>query len=258
MSAAVNALMQGPAMSPSSDPTHLLSSSLDREWAALRRRPDVRATVTSWNLTSPPIGDLDALLAATGYRVAATDAHNEVLRRLLDRARHDDLAARIVLQRILPGLLAAVRRRGLRHGSEGLLEELVGWAWISIRLAHVAAGSRHVAATLVNDATHRAFVAPRRRRSSREIAVDPGSFVDEPDTTDPTPLEELAALIAEARRRGLPGEDLALVRDLVRAESTAVVAAARQVTPRTVRNHRDRAVYSIRRLTDVDPEPVAA
>jgi hypothetical protein len=44
----------------------------------------------------------------------------------------------------------------------------------------------------------------------------------------------------------------------VRAESTAVVAAARQVTPRTVRNHRDRAVYSIRRLTDVDPEPVAA
>ena len=48
-------------------------------------------------------------------------------------------------------------------------------------------------------------------------------------------------------------EDLALVQDLMRAESTSIVAAGRHVTPRTVRNHRKRAVHSIRRLTGVDP-----
>ena len=232
----------------------LLSCRLDREWAALRRRPDVLRAVARWGVSAAPCEDLDALLASTGHRAAAATAgHNELLRRILDRARDDDLAARIVLQRILPGLLAVVRRRGVTHGSAGLLEELIGSAWISIRVAHVAPGSRHVAATLVSDATHRAFVAPRRRRSAREIAVDPVAFGEEPDTTEPTPLEELAGLVAEARRRGLAGEDLALVQDLMRAESTSIVAAGRHVTPRTVRNHRKRAVHSIRRLTGVDP-----
>ncbi len=235
------------------DPAQQLSARLDREWAALRRRPDVLAAVVAWRVTPRPPGDLDDVLAATGYRRAATPADNAVLRRLLDRARDDDLAGRIVLQRILPGLLAAVRRRGYGRGSAGLLEELVGSAWISIRVARVAPGSRHVAATLVSDATHRAFVAPRRRRSAQEVITDPTAFVEEPDTAEPTSLEELAGLVAEARRHGLPGEDLTIVRELMRAESTTTVAAVRNVTARTVRNHRDRAVYSIRRLTEPDP-----
>lgn len=127
-------------------------------------------------------------------------------------------------------------------------------AWVAIRRTHVAADSEHVAATLISDATHRAFVAPRRRRSAREMTIDPGAFADEPDHTVTTPLEELAALVREARERGLPSEDLELVRALMRVESTAAVAAARSVTARTVRNHRDRAVYRIRRRTEVDPE----
>jgi hypothetical protein len=217
------------------------------------------ATVAGWQLTDGRGGDLDELLLATGYRHAARPDGNEVLRRLLDRARAGDgsggrdLAGRIVLQRILPGLLAVVRRRGYGRGTAGLFEELIGTAWISIRVAHVAPDSRHVAATLISDATHRAFVAPRRRRSAREVVTDPIAFVEEAATEELTPLEELAALVAEARGRGLPSEDLTTVRDLMRTESTALVAAARAVTARTVRNHRDRAVYSIRRLTEPDP-----
>lgn len=229
--------------------TDQLSALLDHDWAALRRRPAVLARARAWGLTERPIGDLDDLLAATGYRCAPTPERNAVLRALLDVARTDDLAARIVLQRILPGLLAVVRRRArFHHGSGGLLEELVGAAWITIRVAYVAPGSRHVAATLVSDARHRAFVAPARKRSAGEVARDPSAFVESPGHDEPSALEELAELVREARRRGLPAEDVELVRDLVRAESTAAVAAARSVTPRTVRNHRARAVYGIRRL----------
>jgi hypothetical protein len=230
-----------------------LSVQLDREWAALRRRRSVLDSVRGWNLIDGPLADLDEVLAATGHRRTGTPAHNAALRRLLDRARTDDLAARIVLQRILPGLLAQVRRRAIRHGTSGLFEELVGSAWTSIRVAFVAPESRHVAAILVNDAAHRAFVAPARRRSSCEFAVDPGTFADRSGGVDVTPVEELAGLVREARERGLASEDLALVRDLMRTESPSALAAERKVTARTIRNHRARAVYSIRRLTDVDP-----
>jgi len=237
-----------------------LSERLDGDWSRLRRQPSALSAVRRWRLATAPVTDLDDLLVATGYRRrTATAAENELLHGLLDRARTDDLAARIVLQRMLPGLLADVRRRG-HHGAgcRGLFEELLANAWITIRVSHVAERSEHVAATLVRDACHRTFVAPGRRRSAGEVAVDPGSFVDEPDDTQVTPLEELAAVVGEARHRGLDPADVQLIRDLMRVESPTRLAAQREVTPRTVRNHRDRAVYSIRRLTDPAPfEPAA-
>jgi hypothetical protein len=211
------------------------------------------ARAGAWALTPGPVSDLDALLAAAGYRQPATRAHNDVLRQLVERARTDDLAARIVLQRILPGLLAVVRHRCVTRRTDGLFEELVGAAWIVIRLGRVTPTSQHVAATLISAAAHRAFVAPARRRSTTEVMTDPGTFSEQADGHEVSAFEELAALVREARERGLPPEDLDLVRELVRTGSTTAVAAARHVTPRTVRNHRDRAVYGIRRRTQVDP-----
>ena len=45
---------------------------------------------------------------------------------------------------------------------------------------------------------------------------------------------------------GLPTEDIELVRHLVRVGSPSVVAAECKVTPRTVRNRRDRATARLR------------
>ena len=53
-------------------------------------------------------------------------------------------------------------------------------------------------------------------------------------------------LLAEARAAGVPTADLDLVRDLGGRRLTRPVAATRQVTPRTVRNHRDRAAARLR------------
>lgn len=231
-----------------------LSCDLDREWQRLRRRPSTLARANAWGLVPVPVTDLQQLLVAVGYRAAGVTApdpvgQNERLYRLLQRARSDDLAARIVLQRMVPGLVVDLARRADRdRHAENRFEELIGSAWISIRLARVAPGATCVAGRLMDDAWYRAFKAPRRRRSAQELVVDPGTFQQMPDEADPTPFEELAAIVGEARRRGLDADDLRLIQALVGAESARDLAAERRVTPRTVRNHRNRVVHSLRRL----------
>lgn len=223
---------------------HVLSAGLDEEWLRLRRRPSAVARARTWQITELPFADLDQLLAHTGYRVAPTRVRNDTLTALVAAARHDDLAARIVLQRILPGLLAVIRRR--RRSDDGSFEELIGAAWMSIRACHTERQPHQVAANLVRDAAHRAFVAPHRRLSASEIVVDPHTLEETPYDPLVSACEELANLLAEARAAGLPNEDLDFVRDLVVVGSPSRLATQRQITPRTVRNHRDRATARLR------------
>jgi hypothetical protein len=227
-------------------PSAHLSERLDREWRALSRRPDAVARARSWRVTELPFADLDELLVVLGYRAVHTPAHNERLVRVVEIGRRDDLAARVVLQRVLPGLLALVRHRRWAH--EGSFEELVGAAWLSIRACRTDGCPEQVAANVVRDAAYRAFTAPARRRSATEIAVDPHTLEETPDVPRIGPCEELATLLADARGLGVAADDLALMRDLVVVGSPGRVAALREVTPRTVRNHRDRITARLRRV----------
>ena len=108
----------------------------------------------SWPVRSR---DLDDVLAACGFGVAHTASRNEALARLVTIARQDDLAARVVVQRLLPGLLGIARRR--RAFEREAFDELLGAAWLTIRQARTA-GREHLAAGLVRDAAYRAFTAP--------------------------------------------------------------------------------------------------
>ena len=171
-----------------------------------------------------------------------------MLLRLVEIGRTDDLAARVVLQRVLPGLLAVARRRR-RPRIDGSFEELHRRGVGGDPRAPHRRRPEHVAANLVRDAAYRAFTAPgggcrrprsrsTRGRSTRTPAIDGSSA-----------CEELAALLAEARTAGVPSDDLDLVRDLLRTSAPPGRAPPqRQVTPRTVRNHRDRATARLRRL----------
>lgn len=239
----------------------------------MRHRRRVLAQVSSWHLSADAVHDLDEVLVLAGYRVdvLATRTHretgretkalgptswtipsaveaNDYLHRLVGLARHDELAGRIVVQRVLPGLLAIVRRRAA-GGCEGRLEELLGAVWMSIRTMRLEPRSEHVAASLVYDATYRAFTAPRRRRSASEVVIDPRVLDDNPAAPRVSPCEELAEVIAAARCEGMTDGDAELLRQLLALGSTTAVAAARNVTPRTVRNHRDRITYQLRRAT---------
>jgi hypothetical protein len=222
-----------------------ISAQLQREWDRLRSRPIIVDRARRWGVTDCVFDDLDALLALAGFRTVATDETEAVLRRLVIRAADDELAARVVLQRVLPGLLALVRRRQSRLGDD-MLEHLVAAAWIAIRTFAPSRRPACIAAALIGQADHACFCRPGRRKSTSEVSFDPARVTGMPDERRVSACEELAGVLAEARAAGVPSTDLELVRHLLRTGSPSQVARDLQVTARTIRNRRDRVTLRLR------------
>jgi hypothetical protein len=237
-----------------------LSRRLDREWALLRTRPKVLRRVRSWGVTDAPFGSLDELLAHAGYRAspemrrcsepgldngpAGADCADEVLGRLLTLAPAEPLAARIVLQRILPGLFAIVRTEQRRDAGLDALDELVAEAWTAITRPRAVTLAPQVAARLLNEARHRAFAGPRRRRRISEVG---DVEVDVTASAHSSSFDELVAVLVEARRHGLGAEHLVVIRGLLHHGTNRRVAAVTGVTTKTVYNRKRAAIAHIRR-----------
>ena len=158
-----------------------LLARLDREWQVLNHRPAVLRRARGWGLGVPFVS-LDEVVAAAGYRsgtpagsgttagpAGATEqpaaAANEVLRRLLLAARTDDVAGRVVLQRLLPGVIARARRWGVHRvgGSSDAFDELLSATWMVIREFPVERRSHCFAAALLRAGEYRAFEQASRR-----------------------------------------------------------------------------------------------
>jgi hypothetical protein len=229
------------------------SSRLDAEWDHLRRSRRHLDRARRWAEADPvhPLAavvtglrDLDTIVAAT-QRGARHD--DEVLLRLVELARSDELAGRIVIQRLLPGLIV----RALPYREFGCPNDpvavVVPSAWLAVRRYDTERRRRHVAASLISDAVFDAFRAPRRRRSSTEVVRAPDRFdVGVAALDEPSSLEQLAEVLRSARAAGALDEDLDVLRRLVQLGSTTAVAIEEHVTARTIRNRRDRAVTRIR------------
>ncbi|MEZ5294709.1 MAG: hypothetical protein R2697_00100 [Ilumatobacteraceae bacterium] len=146
----------------------------------------------------------------------------------------------VVIERLVPGLLAGARRL---H-RPAAFEELLAAAWIAIRTYNPARRNSVVAASLIGDAEWLAFRRHDRRRAAGEI---PTIHLDRAAPAhDPDPTTELADLLDDARAAGVPDDDLALVDLLLRSPSVDDVAAALEVTTRTVRNRRARIAAKLR------------
>jgi hypothetical protein len=248
-----------------------LTAQLDREWRRLRRDERALRTARSWIGTIRPDGalasvlvdldDLHDLVSATdraadrptsrpghphGHR-PGTRRGDEILLELVALARHQQLAGRIVLQRILPGLLSRSTRYSEFQVGHRTADIVVASAWMAIHDYDHERRPRQVAAALISDAVFSAFRQPHRRRSATEQLRPIESWTRRP-AAEPsaTPIEELATVVAEARLNGVASEHLDLLRDLVRTGSSTVVAAELGVTDRTVRNRRLRAVEQVR------------
>jgi len=236
------------------EPTRIpcFSSRLDADWARLRtcRRALVRARRWAHDDRSHPlsaildgIDDLGSIVVAT-QRGAGHD--DDILLRLVELARHDELAGRIVVQRLLPGLIArSIRYRSHADGTDPV-EIVVAAAWMAVRSFDTERRRRHVAASLISDAVFNAFRAPLRRRSAGEQVRAPERFeYVVAAVAEPSSLEELADVVRAARHAGVPATDLDLLCRLAQVESATTVARERQVTTRTIRNHRTRAVERV-------------
>lgn len=236
------------APSPTDPSTrHLPGGRLTLEWTRLRTRPDALLQAAGWGIVDGHIDDLDQVLAAVGYEVVPTPNVEVALRRLVDTAATDELAARVVIQRLLPGLLAIVGKRRRQGLGDGAVEELLGAAWIAVRTFNPERRPACLAAALLADADYRAFRADLRRRSSTEEPVDlttrPIASIDEP-----SPADELDELFELARESGVPDADLGLLRQLLDAPRAIDLARQLQVTPRTLRNRRDRITDRLREV----------
>ena len=222
-----------------------LSTRLQREWDQLNCRHAVLARARSWHVTQRPFRSLDELLRLAGFKRPHTAEADEVIRRLVVIAGHEPLAARIVLQRLLPGLLAIVRQEQQRDRGVDAFDLLAGEAWLAIVSYRADRRPTNIAARLLNDARHRAFTTPRRRNERSPEDYVPTATLDLPRLPQPgSSFEELTGVLRDARRDGLADCDLAAVGDFLSGRP----AAERDVTPRTMRNRRHRAVERIKIL----------
>jgi DNA-directed RNA polymerase specialized sigma24 family protein len=192
------------------------------------------------------VRDLDDVLRAIGYETARTAASEARLRRLVELAADDDLAGRVVVERIVPGLLAVVRRRRPVVGDDAF-DELLGAAWVAIRTFNPDRRPACLAAALIADADYAAF-----RRARRRIHPDVRPVADLAhlgDERERHPVDELAELFRDALDAGVPADDIALLRRLLDAPDTQSVADQLQITTRTIRNRRNRIASRLREVT---------
>ena len=178
---------------------------------------------------------------------AAGRLDDTILLALVELARSDELAGRIVLQHLLPALISNARRYRSYTDRTDPITQIVPAAWLAIRSYDVDRRRHHVAASLISDSVFQAFRRQLRRCAASEEPTAPMSFANAAHHDGPAnALDEFVTVLRDARRAGVAAYDLDLLRQLVRVGSPSVVAAQRKVTPRTLRNHRDRAVDHVR------------
>ena len=217
------------------------------EWARLRTRPDTLRRAAGWGLIEGSIDDLDQVLEAVGFETLRTPEAEQRLRQLVSLASDDELAARVLVQRLLPGLLAVVGKR--RRGGYGdtVFDELLATLWISIRTYNPGRNPACIAAALISDAEYRAFRSAARKRSSTERPTD----IDDSFHAAPDPVcasDELNDLLNDALDAGVPDDDIDLVRQLVETPTAIDLARRLNVTPRTIRNRRARITDRLREV----------
>lgn len=235
-------------------PRHVFSR-LQAEWSELSDSPRAIRTARGWRVTTIEWHDLDGLLRCSGYGRVGTDSPegNDVLVALVDAASGDPLAARIVLQRLLPGLRSLTLRRARRHGWSDIEEregDVIATAWTVIRRPGAARCGLHIAARLLRDVEYQVYIRPFRRLGT--FTPVPSHELDQPISVPiDDPSVELDGVFADAEARGLDAADLRLLRRLAGGASSADIASEQEVTERTVRNHRAAAVRRLRLLMAV-------
>jgi DNA-binding CsgD family transcriptional regulator len=222
---------------------HPAALQLAREWQRSRRRPDHLRHIACWGVVHLELTDLDDLVRLTSPDDTEADV---LLRRLVEVARHDDLAARIVVQRLLPDLERVHRRRRFRYRSEVDFGDLLSTTWAAIRTYDPGRRPSRIARALVDDVEYREYRAPFRRLG-RPLPADPSRFDELVGADVSAASDELEAVLADAGP--LEAHEHDLLNRLLSGRMAIDIARELDVTPRTVRNRRDRLVGKLREVS---------
>lgn len=220
------------------------------EWNRLAHQPSVLRRVNSWEFLPRPAEDLDDLLTMCGFNRAVDDSDaDHILWNVVRLATEDELAAQVVLHRIMPALMSIARRRGriVKGGIQTAMSETIAAAWIVIRTYPWQRRLNKVAANLVRDTEYHAFVRPNRLKRVSETAVSDDVLGHLSGTRtvvdDDTELDDV---LCEAEQLGVASEHIELLRELAAGRHGGEIAAERGLSARTIRNHRRAAIDAVR------------
>lgn len=219
------------------------------EWEQLRSRRTTLRTVNSWDFMPRRVGDLDEVLELCGFGRAVDDVDGDrLLWHLVRQAETCDVAARIVLHRILPALMAMAKRRGqLAHGGmEAAMTDILATAWCVIREYPHHRRHHKVAANLVRDTEYHAFVRHHRLRHVDETQVGDEMLQRMIESNQEDDSREIVDVLNDAAEMGVDPHHLDLLREFANGRTSDDIAARLGVSSRTVRNHKRNALDALR------------
>ncbi len=251
----------GSSRSGSSRNGNSIISRLGEEWSRIASRPHAIEQANQWNLPGGDVDHLDVVLERCGFdQTGNEDRHDECLSALVRVASHDQLASRIVLQRILPGLVSiAVRRAPITPGGlAGAFDLVTSAAWLVIRQFPIDRRPRRVAANLLMDIEYLAFVRDARLKSNRNessvdheamIGVESGRIRMRDRSEDPVADETAFELLMHSfSQAGVSQHDLQMLRAVGHGIDSTEAAEVLGLSPRSVRNRRANALERALRL----------
>jgi hypothetical protein len=220
--------------------TRFPTDRLAREWPALAARtlaPRLRA----WAEEEPRLTAFESPQALLGFlrsRSADLDRKDAILAFLLARARADEVAARVVLEALLPGLKRLAGSVFHEVGDEEELSSLLLWcAWEEIRAFPLERRRTRIAANLLFDTRKRMRAA---LAEERRCAAVPARLAGLPAAGG---AGDVDALLARAVAAGAITEWEAelIARTRIDGESVAAVAVDERLPYITAYMRRQRA-----------------
>lgn len=221
---------------------------LDLEWRTLLRSRAMRKALRRWGDEDPALrfDSLDALVAHVERRDVHPSVNDRVLAALARRAPDDTRAARVLLQLLLPGCKALVRRYqiGTREERAALV---AGAAWDRIRTYPIDRRPAKIAANVLADVRNRVLRA-------YPVQPPPASLDALPERLAPSvlpgrePEQEVAEILGWAVRSGLLDRASARLIVLTRVAGVSVseLAEAEGASEQTLRQRRLRAEAKLR------------
>lgn len=216
-------------------------ASLTHEWSVLTGMPGTRCRYGRWQVNETCFRQWPTVeeLIAFAQRRGDPSASDQALALLARWSPSDDLAARALLQALLPGLRAIVVKHYWLTDDEDLAASTIALAWERIRTYPYANRPQRIAANVIRDTAH------RLRRTYRDDQRAP-STLDASTLQSEEPAYRTIDVL-DLARRNLDEQSLAVVvRTRLRGEDVASVAAELRCTAPALRERRRRAEDKLR------------
>lgn len=218
---------------------------LYQEWDRLVTTPTATTTLRRWGNEDPNLAGLGTMAELVDAAHSRTDParSNDILFALARRAGTDSLAARTLLQLMLPGLYALTRRCRRLGPFDDRASMVLATAFERIRTYPLTRPGR-VATNIMLDTMRRVYDAARvQDRLDDHDNLDPDEQGPERSETG-----ELLELLAWARERGHLSSEAASLIALVRVVEVPVVDLVGRFgnDPQSIRRRRQRAEGRLR------------